>query len=320
MIIAARSIRLALIIAFVPFLVAAAPALAQGRGGARAGDTFKENRVAAWRGDAEVGGKVTDEAGKGVAEARVVFILASANDGFFATTKKGGEFSAKDIKAGQWRVQVQAPNFVTWRQDVTLENKKNPLNIQLKRDNSPELLTRAEALFKDGKNAEARAEYLNVLAAHPELTAINRAIAFTYGRERNHVEALKYLDLALASNPNDSTLLQLAAASAMQLSDYPRAMGYLGKIEDATLENGEPLTDAAVNLINKNKSAEAITLLNRAIARFPSAPDAYFYRGFAKLQAGQNAEGKTDLEKYIELAPATAPQVAQARDLIAKVK
>src|SRR5262249_60580091 len=100
MINAARSIRLALIIAFVPFLVAAAPALAQGRGGARAGDTFKENRVAAWRGDAEVGGKVTDEAGKGVAEARVVFILASANDGFFATTEQSGEFSAKDINDG----------------------------------------------------------------------------------------------------------------------------------------------------------------------------------------------------------------------------
>ena len=33
-----------------------------------------------------------------------------------------------------------------------------------------------------------------MLAAHPELTAINRAIAFTYGREKNHPEALKYFD------------------------------------------------------------------------------------------------------------------------------
>src|SRR4029077_5376800 len=100
---------------------------------------------------------------------------------------------AKDIKEGEWRVQVDAPTFVTVRQTLTVALSKNPpLTVTLKRDNSPELLTRAESLFKAGQNAEARTEYLAVLAAHPELTAINRAIAFTYGREKNHVEALKY--------------------------------------------------------------------------------------------------------------------------------
>lgn len=306
----------------VSFAATAAVAAAQGRGGAgmHAGDTFKNAKVAQWRGDAEVSGKVTDEAGKGVPEAKIVFVFVPSNDGFFATSKKNGDYSAKDIKAGQWRVQVEAANFVTARQEVTLENKKNALSFQLKRDNSPELLTKAEALFKEGKNAEAREEYMKVLAAHPELPGINRAIAFTYGRERNHVEALKYLDLALAGNPDDSMLLQLAAASATQVSDYPRAMGYLAKIEDASLADPSPLEDAAVNLINKNRSAEAITLLDRVITKFPSAPDPYFYRGFAELQAGKNDAGKADLEKFVSMAPPTAPQLAQAKELLAKLK
>jgi predicted Zn-dependent protease len=81
-----------------------------------------------------------------------------------------------------------------------------PLAMQLKRDNSPELLVKTEALFKAGQNAEARTEYTAVLAAHPELTAINRAIAFTYGREKSHLDALRYLDIARAANSNDSTL------------------------------------------------------------------------------------------------------------------
>src|SRR5207247_9000986 len=132
-----------------------------------------------------------------------------------ATTKKNGEFQARDIKPGEWRVQVEAPNFVTIRQPLTVNDGKNlPLNVQLKRDNSPELLTKADALFKEGRNAEPRAEYRKVLEAHPDLTGINRAVAFTYGREGNHPEALKYLDLALASNANDRMLLQLAAARA----------------------------------------------------------------------------------------------------------
>lgn len=287
-----------------------------------AGDSFKETKVAAWRGDAQVSGKVTDDAGKGVPEAKVTFIFAKSNDGFFATTKKNGEFSAKDIKAGEWRVQVDAPNFVTVRQTLTISDKKNPpLAVQLKRDNSPELLTKAEALFKAGQNAEARAEYLTVLAAHPELTAINRAIAFTYGREKNHPEALKYLDLALASNPDDATLLQLAAASAMEVSDYPRAMGYLGTIDAATLAEPDPLLNAAMNLLNRNRSADASALLTRVIGRFPSAADAYFYRAYATLQANKPpVDAKVDLEQYLAIAAPNAPLVAQAKDMLSRIK
>jgi tetratricopeptide (TPR) repeat protein len=304
-------------VAALLLLVSAPPLLAQRM---RAGDSFKD-KVAAWRGDAQVSGKITDEAGKGIPEAKVTFIFTKSNDGFFATTKKNGEFSAKDIKAGEWRIQVDAPNFVTVRQTLTISDSKNaPVAVTLKRDNSPELLTKAEALFKAGQNAEARAEYMKVLEAHPDLTGINRAIAFTYGREGHHPEALKYLDLALAANPNDVILLQLAAASAMQVSDYPRAMGYLSKIDEATLDDPAVLADAAVNLINKNRTADAITVLDRVIGRFPAAADAYYYRGFANLQAGKNADAKTDLEKYLSLAPPAAPQVAQAKDLLAKIK
>jgi len=298
-------------------LLASTPALAQRM---RAGDSFKD-KVAPWRGDAEVSGRITDEAGKGIPDAKVTFIFTKSNDGFFATTKKNGEFSAKDIKAGEWRVQVDVPNFITVRQTLTVADRKNPpMTVALKRDNSPELLTKAEALFKAGQNAEARAEDMKVLEAHPDLTGINRAIAFTYGREGHHPEALKYLDLALASNPDDRMLLQLAAASAIQVSDYPRAMIYLSKIDEATLDDPDVLADAAVNLINKNRTADAVTVLDRVIARFPAAADPYYYRGFARLKDGKNADAKADLEKYLTLAPPAAPQVAQAKDLLARIK
>lgn len=301
-------------------LVFGTSAFAQGRGsGMRAGDSFKD-KVAEWRGNAEVTGKVTDDAGKGVPDAKVTFVFVKSSNGFFATTKKNGEFSAKDLKPGEWRVQIEAPNFITVRQELTVGEKKTPLTVQLKRDNSPELVAKAEALYKEGKNAEARAEYLQVLEAHPELAGINRAIAFTYGREGNHPEALKYLDLALAANPNDTMLLQLAAASATQVNDFPRVMDYLSKIDETTLDNPSALADAAVNLINKRRSADAIAVLDRVIARFPDAADPYYYRGFAKLQASRGPEAKVDLEKYIALAPPDAPQVAKARELIATVK
>jgi tetratricopeptide (TPR) repeat protein len=290
---------------------------------AHAGDAQAKDKAAAWHGNAQISGKVTDEAGKGVADAKVTFVFAPANEGFFATTKKNGEFSAKDLKPGEWRVQVDAPNFVTIRQTVTVADGKNaPLSLQLKRDNSPELLTKADALFKEGKNAEARAEYMKVLEAHPDLAGINRAIAFTYGREGNHPEALKYLDLAIANNPDDATLLQLAAASAIKVSDFPRAMGYLDKIDDSALADSRPLTDAAINMIQAHQPANAVKLLNRSIARFPAEPEPYFYRGFARLQLNQTdtADAKADLQKFVDTAPPTAQELPQAKELLARLK
>jgi len=300
-------------------LLISGPVFAQGRGGGQhAGDTMK-NKVAEWRGDAQVTGKITDEAGKGIPDAKVTFIFVKSNDGFFATTKKSGDYSANDIKAGDWRVQVEAANFIVVKKDLKLENKKNTFSLALKRDNAPELLTKAEGLFKAGDNAGARTEYLKVLADHPELTAINRAIAFTYGREHNNLEAIKYLDIALTSNPNDPTLLQLACATAIDLSDYPRAMSYLARIDDATVSDPEVLDNTAITLLNKQKSSEAITVLNRVIGRFPDSPDAYFYRAYANLQGQKSAEAKADLEKYLALAP-NGPQAAKAKELLGNIK
>jgi cytochrome c-type biogenesis protein CcmH/NrfG len=75
-----------------------------------------------------------------------------------------------------------------------------------------------------------------------------------------------------------------------------------------------------VNLINKRRTADGIALLDRVIVRFPDAPDPYFYRGFARAQASQNAEAKADLEKYLTLAPADSPQVAKAKELLTSLK
>lgn len=299
-------------------VICSSPASAQ-RGGGRGGESrSSRDKVAEWRGDAQVQGKIVDETGKGVDQAKVTFIFTKSNDGFFAMTKKTGEYSANDIKAGDWRVQVEAPNFVTARQELKLENKKNTFNLTLKRDNAPELLAKADALFKAGDNAGARAEYIRILQDHPELTGINRAIAFSYGREHNNLEAIKYLDIALTGNPNDASLLQLATATAIDLSDYPRAMGYLNRIDDATVTDPEVLNGSAIALLNKQKSPEAIAVLNRVIGRFPDSPDAYFYRAYAYLQQQKTADAKPDLEKYLALAP-NGPQAPKAKELLAKI-
>ena len=82
------------------------------------------------------------------------------------------------------------------------------------------------------------------------------------------------------------------------------------------------IVNAAINMISKRQPANAVKLLDRAIARFPAAPEAYFYRGFARLQVNttDTAAAKADLEKFVATAPPTAPEMAQAKDLLSKIK
>ena len=115
-------------------------------------------------------------------------------------------------------------------------------------------------------------------------------------------------------------MLQLAAASATQVNDFPRAMAYLAAIDDGALADPDPLQTAAINLLNKRRGGDAIAVLDRIVARWPQYADAFFYRGLAKLQADRNAEGRADLEKFVAIAPADAPQMAQARELLSRIK
>lgn len=51
-----------------------------------------------------------------------------------------------------------------------------------------------------------------------------------------------------------------------------------------------------------------------------SSADAFFYRGYAGMQGGKPAEAKQDLEQYLKIAAPDAPLVAQAREMLSRIK
>ncbi len=272
------------------------------------------------KGTATVSGKVVDERGKSVETPRVTLILLENNAKITLEGKGNGDFEVKGIKPGAYRLRVETPNYVTVRKDVTVAAGKNPkMSIASKRDNDPKLVEKADALVQAGQLAEARTEYLKVVQEHPELTGIHRAIAFTYGREKNPAEAFKHLELALAGSPDDTLLLNVAATSAMELKEYPRAVAYIAKIDDTTVTDPNQFMNFAISLINAKQTAEAGTILDRVISGFPEAADAYFYRGYAKMVATKPEEAKVDFEKYLTLAPSGA-QAAKAKEILETIK
>ena len=94
----------------------------------------------------------------------------------------------------------------------------------------------------------------------------------------------------------------------------------LASIDEAKVADPAIFLNAGIALLNDKKTADAVPWFDKAITRFPTHPDAYYYRGISYLSLGKTAEAKADLEKYISIAPADAPEVATAKKILETMK
>lgn len=309
-----------ILVAVLVAMAMATAGFAQGRGG---GQT-----APAWQGKGRISGTVLDENGKGVKDLIVLLRHAELMSGPNVKTNGKGEFDVKNLKPGGWLVRVQPDGYLISQAEVTVPENGRIENVELKLEvdrtdeQMAELqsqLAEADDFFKQGQFAEARAEYEKVLAARPDVTALHRSIAYTYGREGNHAMALEHFDKALEGDPTNLEMLQLAAASAIEVKEPDRALGYLDKIAAGQILDPDILNNFAINMINKAFNPQAIKLLDRVVTEYPTAAMPLFLRGMAKLRMSNNDGGKADLEKFVELAPPELPQLQQAKDILAKI-
>ncbi len=284
-----------------------------------------------WKGQGRIFGKVVDDSGKPVANAVVKLRLVQAdNTGPDVKTDKNGEFSAVSVRGGTWNIDVQAPGYLVQRLSVTLpqgEGRIPPVEITLKQDLAggqqkqlQGLLAKGDDLYKQGKFAEARAEYEKVLAARPDLVMVHRSIALTYGREKNYPEALKQIDMVLEKDPNDNALLQLAADGALQMGDTQRAAQYVSRMDLSKVSDPGPMVNIAIAALNKNQPQLAVQVLDPLVEKFPQVPDPYYFRALAELQLQQMDKARADLEKFLPLAPPDSKEAQQAKEMLESLK
>jgi Flp pilus assembly protein TadD len=296
---------------------------AQGRRG-RGG----EDPTQAYKGKGRITGKVLDENGQGVKDMIVLLRHAELMVGPNVKTNGKGEFDVKNLKGGEWLVRVQPDGYLISQLTIVVpdDGKAEPVELKLEVDRTEELMAALEGqlaagddLFKQGQFAAARAEYEKVLAARPDVTAVHRSIAYTYGREGNHEKALEHFDQALVGDDVNLEMLQLAAASSIEVKQPDRALGYLDRIAAGQLMDAEVFNNFAISMINKAFNPQAIKLLDRVVDEYPTAAMPLFLRGMAKLRMSNNVGGKADLEKFVELAPPDSPQLQQAKDILGKI-
>lgn len=293
-----------------------------------------------WRGSGRMAGKVVDEAGNPIEGVKIKIFLPSANGGTDTTSNKKGEWGFGGITSGPWQVDFSKPGYETRKLTVDIEQltPKPPMEITLKKaalDANQIIaaeLKRASGLIAEKKYVEARAVYTDLLEKYPQAFQLELSIARAYHAEGAYDKEIDHLKNYIAKDPGNVEIKLLTGAEMIQKGNPEEGKALLASVDDSAVKDPMVFVNVGINLMNQNKAKDALPFFEKAIAHFPEAPDAYFYRGMVNVQLGTTTRpdnpaegdrlitaGKADLAKFVQMAP-NAPEAAAAQKMLEALK
>jgi tetratricopeptide (TPR) repeat protein len=123
----------------------------------------------------------------------------------------------------------------------------------------------------------------------------------------------------LDKEPDNVELKLLQADLLMESGDKVAAKALLDTIDITKVKDPYTFINEAILLINEKKGPEAVDLLTKLIAQFPTTNELYYYRGRAYVVSEKLDEARADLEKFVTLAP-TAKETADAKKILEQLK
>jgi predicted Zn-dependent protease len=297
-------------VAFMAIAILASSALAQSRGSAR------------------LSGKVVDEQGQPVEGVTVKAQMSGQSEIMSGRSDKKGEWRINGLANGEWKVELTKPELGTVTEMVEIRGNDTPaLNVTLKKaaakvDPRAEVdaeLKRAAELAQGGKLPEARKIYEDLLVKYPEIYQLEGFIARTYAAENNVPAALQHLKVNLEKEPDNVDLKLLQADLLMESGDKATAKTILDSIDITQVKDPYTFINEAIILVNDKKGEEAVNLLTKLMAQFPTTNELYYYRGRAYVVTQKLDEARADLEKFVALAPA-AKEAADAKKILDQIK
>jgi tetratricopeptide (TPR) repeat protein len=308
----AISVRTAM--AVVAAALLAAPAMAQPKGNAR------------------LTGTVVDDQGQPIPDVTVRAQMTGQTDILQGKSDKKGEWRINGAANGEWKVELSKSGLETAMEVVEVkDNNAPPLKVTLvktgaaKPDPMAEVnaqLQKAAEIAQAGKIPEARKMYEDLLAKYPQIYQLEGFIARTYAAENNVPQAMEHLKVNLEKEKDPAQITELKLFQAellMESGDKAGANAILSAVDVKDVKDPYTFINQAINLINDKKGPEAVELLNKLIAQFPTTNELYYYRGRAYVASDKLDEAKADLEKFVSIAP-NAKETADAKKILEQIK
>ena len=286
------------------------------------------------RGRARAEGKVLGEDGKPLQDVIVAAVMEGLDKPFQQVmTNDKGEWRVDSLKAGKWKfyfggkegleekaVDVQVGESGTAAvADVTLGKPVDHaalVNAELKR---------AGEMMQTRQAAEARKIYESLLAKYPQLDAsfkaqLHGAIAQSYLFDNQTAQAMDYLKKGVELDPTNVDLQLALGEALLAAGQRAEAEKILMSLDMTKVKDPYPYLNIVISQINEKKIDEAMALLGKLMAQFPSENSLYYYRGRAHLAAEKLPEARADLEKFVAGAAADARELPDAKKLLEQMK
>ncbi|MEX2272119.1 MAG: tetratricopeptide repeat protein [Vicinamibacterales bacterium] len=287
--------------------------------------------VAQTRGTGRLAGKITDPSGQPIADVRVTAILAGESAiAFESKTNKEGEWAIGGMAGGRWNLDFTKDGFENKSIAIGVSEvgRIPPIEFAMVPvrpvvDPNAEIkdeLIRAAGLMQAKQFVEARQLYERLLAKYPEAHQIHPLIARTYAGENQPGKAIEHLRIAMAKDPANVDVQLLLGNLLIEQGAADEGRKILASVDMARVKEPVAIINSGISLLNQGKPDDAKQFFDKIIAQFPQQPDSYYYRGLAHLQLGDVPKAKTDLEKFVSLAPPDSPDLAHARKILAQLK
>jgi tetratricopeptide (TPR) repeat protein len=289
-----------------------------------------------WRGSGRFAGRVTDEQNKPLEGVRVVGSLDTFAAVVEATTDKRGEWGIDSVADGSWQLTFEKDGYDPAKGSVEVNEGSggSSLRTKMKKAFDPNAFIKAEAtkaedLMAQKKFAEARAIYEGIIAKVPQVAGPMQVnLARTYYGEGKLDTAIELLKKGVAATPGNAQTKLLLLNMLLAKGSIEEASQLLGTIDEAAITDPVIYLNFSSALINAKKPEESLAYLDKAVARFPQAPQPYYYRATALIEilnakkdpkdparADLLAKIKADLGKFLQISP-TGPEAEQVKKLL----
>ncbi|MFB3854223.1 MAG: tetratricopeptide repeat protein [Vicinamibacterales bacterium] len=289
-----------------------------------------------WRGNGRLMGKVVDEAGKPIEGVSVRAYYPSVVGALEAKTNRRGEWSVDDVAEGSWKITFEKEGYhpAESSAEVDESGRSSALTTKLEKIFDPnafigEQVKKAEGFLGQRKFADARKLYEEVVAKVPDVAGpMQMYIARTYYEEKNPAKAIEHLEIGVQKDPANAQMKQMLVSVYLEIGNTEKATAVLSTIDEAAITDPAIYLNFGVALLKQQKAAEAVKSFDKAVQRFPNAPEGYYYRANANIElfnADKNPESpekakrlesiKADLQKFLQIAP-NAPEAAQVKSLL----
>jgi Flp pilus assembly protein TadD len=271
-----------------------------------------------------VQGLVTDEEGKAVKDARLIFIDPQRGLKFVLKTDKNGKFIKVGIPPTAYKVTVESEGFLTLESEVVIRfGMRESLEVMLKKPpsipNKDEDMTAGSDLFKAGKYEEAAGRFRKVIERYPTYYEGYFNLGLTLLKTGEVDPAISALEKAAELNPQ-------SVESLFALGECYFARGESEKAEKSfsraiSLNHESPLAHYNLALVfyKLGKNEEALAAFEKSIVLKPDNASAHYQAGLAAIRLQSFDKAIKSFQEFLKLE-SNAPEADQVRTMIEELK